>query len=161
MVGQRRDSDHRSVIALYGAWLPTNLRLIPTRSTGLVRRVKENYQEPPPTPPKRAKRHNFSSLTILLLDAVTVMRGAFSINELRKLLGKDERLRQAMGGTHPVRASIGRRLSGLVPESEEQVVLLGRQVVEEIEMGRSSWPVSDSNRFAPLRIIAKASRWLV
>ena len=47
---------------------------------------------------------------------------------------KDRRLRQALGFERvPHRTSIGRRLSGLVPEAERQIALLGRQIVEDVE----------------------------
>jgi hypothetical protein len=51
---------------------PTN----PDALLSLVQRVKERYQEPPPTPPKRGKKRDFSSLSFLLLTAVAVTRGA-------------------------------------------------------------------------------------
>jgi hypothetical protein len=46
-----------------------------------VRRIKENYQEPPPQPPKRGKKRDFSALSFLLLAAdlklATNLSGAF------------------------------------------------------------------------------------
>jgi hypothetical protein len=57
----------------------------------------------------------------------------FGNTELRKLLEKDQRLRQAMGFERvPHGACIGRRLSGLVPEAEQQIALLGQQIIEEV-----------------------------
>src|SRR5262249_38351425 len=59
---------------------------------------------------------------------------AFSNSELRKLPEKDERLRRAMGVDRvPHRAWIGRRLTGLAPEAERQIALLGDQIVEEVQ----------------------------
>src|SRR5215510_10092011 len=63
----------------------------------LVQRIKENYQEPPPAPPKRGKKRDFSALSFLLLAAVAVTLRTFGNTELRKLLEKDKRLRQVMG----------------------------------------------------------------
>ena len=109
---------------------PTN----PDALLSLIERVKENYQEPPPAPPKRGRKRDFSALSFLLLAAVAVTLRTFSDSELRKLLEKDERLRQAMGFERvPHRTLIGRRLSGLVPEAEQQIALLGRRIVEEVK----------------------------
>lgn len=62
-----------------------------------VQRIKENYQEPPPPPPKLGKKHDFSAFSFLLLAAVAVTLRTFSDSELRRLLEKYERLRQAIG----------------------------------------------------------------
>src|SRR5215467_548615 len=106
----------------------------PDALLSLVQRVKENYQEPPPQPPKRGKKRDFTALSFLLLAIVAVTLRTFSDSELRRLLEKDERLRQAMGFERvPHRTCIGRRLSGLVPEAEQQIALLGRQIVEDVE----------------------------
>src|SRR5262249_18794877 len=68
------------------------------------------------------------------LAAVAVTLRAFSNSELRKLPEKDERLRRAMGVDRvPHRAWIGRRLTGLAPEAERQIALLGDQIVEEVQ----------------------------
>jgi hypothetical protein len=100
----------------------------------LVERVKENYLGPPPTPPKRGKKRDFSALSFLLLAAVAVTLRTFGNTELRKLLEKDQRLRQAMGFERvPHQTCIGRRLSGLVPEAEQQIALLGQRIVEEVK----------------------------
>jgi hypothetical protein len=97
----------------------------------LVQRVKENYQEPPPTSPKRGKELDFSSHSFLLPAAIAVTRGAFSNSELRGLFEKDQRLRQAVGFERvPRRTYVGRRLPGLVPEAERQIALLGRRIAE-------------------------------
>ena len=106
----------------------------PDALLSLVQRIKENYQEPPPAPPKRGKKRDFSALSFLLLAAVAVTLRTFSNSELRKLLEKDERLRQAMEFNRvPHRTQIGRRLAGLVPEAEQQIALLGQRVAEEIK----------------------------
>ena len=105
----------------------------PDALLSLVERIKENYQEPPPPPPKRGKKRDFTALSFLLLAAVAVTLRTFGNTELRKLLEKDQRLRQAMGFERvPHRTCIGRRLSGLVPEAEQQIALLGRQIIEEV-----------------------------
>jgi hypothetical protein len=106
----------------------------PDALLSLVQRVKENYQEPPSLPPKRGKKRDFTGLSFLLLAAVAVTLRTFSDSELRKLLEKEERLRRAMGFERvPHRTCIGRRLSGLVLEAEQQIALLGKQLVEEVK----------------------------
>jgi len=106
----------------------------PDALLSLVQRVKENYQELPPPPPKRGRKRDFTGLSFLLLAAVAVTLRTFSDSELRKLLEKEERLRRAMGFERvPHRTCIGRRLSGLVLEAEQQIALLGQQLVEEVK----------------------------
>jgi hypothetical protein len=106
----------------------------PDALLSLVGRIKENYQEPEPSPPKRGKKRDFSTLSFLLLAAVAVTLRTFSNSELRRLLEKDERLRQAIGFKRvPHRTCIGRRLSKLVPEAEQQIALLGKRLVEEVK----------------------------
>jgi hypothetical protein len=105
----------------------------PDALLSLVERIKEHYQEPPPPPPKRGKKRDFTALSFLLLAAVAVTLRTFGNTELRKLLEKDQRLRQALGFERvPHRTCIGRRLSGLVPEAEQQIALLGQQIIEEV-----------------------------
>jgi hypothetical protein len=100
----------------------------------LVQRVKENYQQPPPSPPRRGKKRDFSALSFLLLAVVAVTLRTFRDSELRKLLEQDQDLRQALGFERvPHRTSIGRRLSGLVAEAEEQIALLGERIVAEVK----------------------------
>lgn len=106
----------------------------PDALLSLVQRVKENYQEPPLSPPKRGKKRDFSALSFLLLAVVAVTTRSFRDSELRKLLEKDQKLRQAMGFERvPHRTSIGRRLSSLVPEAEQQIALLGKCIVTEVK----------------------------
>jgi hypothetical protein len=109
---------------------PTN----PDALLSLVECVKEHYQEPPPAPPKRGKKRDFTALSFLLLAAVAVTLRTFRDSELRKLLEKDERLRLAMGFERvPHRTCIGRRISGLISEAEQQIALLGDRIVEEVK----------------------------
>lgn len=106
----------------------------PDALLSLVERVKENYQEPPPSPPKRGKTRDFSALSFLLLAVVAVTMRTFRDSELHKLLEKDQKLRDAMGFKRvPHRTSIGRRLSSLVPEAEQQINLLGQCIIEEVK----------------------------
>src|SRR5262245_30130705 len=89
----------------------------PDALLSLVGHIKENYQEPAPAPPKCGKKRDFSTFSFLLLAAVAVTLRTFSNSELRRLLEKDERLRQAIGFERvPQRTCVGRRLSKLVPE---------------------------------------------
>jgi hypothetical protein len=109
---------------------PTN----PDALLSLVERVKKNYQQPPPLAPKRGKKRDFSALSFLLLAVVAVTMRTFRDSELRKLLEKDEKLRQALGFERvPHRTSIGRRLCGLVCEAEQQIALLGQLIVAEVK----------------------------
>src|SRR5215813_839121 len=109
----------------------------PTDSDALLRlaaRVKENYRPPSPLPPKRGKTRDFSALSFLLLAVVAVTLRTFRDNELRKPLEKDGQLRRAMGFERvPHRTSIGRRLSSLVPEAEQQIACLGERILAEIK----------------------------
>lgn len=106
----------------------------PDALLSLVGRIKENYQEPAPSPPRRGKKRDFSALSFFLLAAVAVTLRTFSNSELRRLLEKDDRLRQAIGFERvPHRTCIGRRLSKLVPEAEQQISLLGKRLVEEVK----------------------------
>lgn len=115
----------------------------PDALLSLVERVKENYQEPPPAPPKRGKKRGFSALSFLLLAVVAVTMRTFRDSELRKLLEKDHRLRQAMGFPRvPHRTCIGRRLAGLVPEAEQQIALLGQRIVDEVKPAADQAAVS-------------------
>src|SRR3712207_2039257 len=99
----------------------------------LIHLVIENYQLPPPDPPKRGKKRDFSALSFLLLAVVAVTTRTFSDSELHRLLVKDEGLRRAMGFKRvPHRTSIGRRLAALVPEAEEQIAALGHEIVKEV-----------------------------
>ncbi len=107
---------------------------IPDALFSLVERVKENYQPPPPAPPKRGKQRDFSALSCLLLTVVAVTLRTFRDSELRTLLEKDERLREALGLARvPHRTSIGRRLRALVAEAEEQIALLGQVILDEVQ----------------------------
>jgi hypothetical protein len=106
----------------------------PDALLSLVQRIKENYQEPLLPPPKRGKKRDFSTLSFLLLAAVAVTLRTFSNSELRRLLEKDKRLRQAIGFERvPHRTCIGRRLSGLVPEAEQQIALLGKRLLQQVK----------------------------
>jgi hypothetical protein len=106
----------------------------PDALLSLVNCVKENYQAPPPAPPKRGKKRDFSALSFLLLAVVAVTLRTFRDSELRKLLEKDPELRKAMGFERvPHRTLIGRRLSGLVPEAEQQISLLGQRILEQVK----------------------------
>jgi hypothetical protein len=112
----------------------------PTDSDALLRllqQVSENYQEPPPAPPKRGKRRDFSGLSFLLLAVVAVVTRTFRDSELHKLLTRDAPLRGVLGLARvPHRTTIGRRIAGLVPEAEAQVAALGEHIAEEVRGSR-------------------------
>ncbi len=106
----------------------------PDALLSLVERVKENYQNPPPAPRKRGKQRDFSGRSFLLLAAVAVTLRTFRDSELRKLLEKDTRLREAMEFIRvPHRSTIGRRLTDLVAEAEAQIAALGRVIVATVK----------------------------
>jgi hypothetical protein len=106
----------------------------PDALLSLVERVKKNYQKPPPAPPKRGKQRDFSALSFLLLAVVAVTLRTFRNSELHKLLEKDERLRHAMEFERvPHRTCIGRRITGLVAEAEEQIAALGEVLLAEVK----------------------------
>ena len=106
----------------------------PDALLSLIQGVKENYQAPPSVPLKRGKKRDFSALSFLLLAAVAVTVRTFRDSELHKLLKKDERLRQALEFKRlPHRTTIGRRLTELIPEAEQQIALLGQIIVEQVK----------------------------
>ncbi len=106
----------------------------PDALLNLVQQVKESYIEPPPAPPKRGKKRDFSALSFLLLAVVSITMRTYKDNELRKLLEKDETLRRALGFERlPHRTTIGRRLVGLVPEAEAQIAAFGERIVAEVK----------------------------
>ena len=109
----------------------------------LVQQVKENYQAPPPAPPKRGKRRDFSALSFLLLAVVAITTRTFRDSELCKLLGKDARLLRALAFERvPHRTTIGRRMMALVPEAEAQVAALGQQMATEVRRAAGQSEVS-------------------
>ncbi len=100
----------------------------------LLQQVKENYQEPSPAPLKRGKQRDFSACSFLLLAVVAITTRTFRDSELHKLLEKDQRLCRAMCFERvPHRTTIGRRLTGLVPEAEQQIAALGKQIMREVK----------------------------
>jgi hypothetical protein len=107
----------------------------PDALLSLVQRITENYRPPPPEAPRRGKQRDFSALSFLLLAAVAVTLRTFSDSELHRLPERDARLRQAMGFQRvPHRTCIGRRLSGLVSEAEQQIALLGQAIIAEVKL---------------------------
>lgn len=115
----------------------------PDALLSLVERVKENYQTSTPAPRKRGKQRDFSGCSFLLLAAVGVTMRTFRDSELRKLLEKDARLREAMGfKSVPHRTTIGRRLTDLIVEAEAQIAALGQVIVEEVKPAADQSEVS-------------------
>ena len=100
----------------------------------LLQQVKEHYQEPPPSPPRRGKQRDFTALSFLLLAVVAVTTRTFRDAELCKLVSRDARLLSALGFPRvPHRTTIGRRIAGLAPEAEAQVAALGERLAEEVK----------------------------
>lgn len=105
----------------------------PDALLSLLETVKENYIEPL-TQLKRGRKREYSSLSFLLIAVVAVITRTYKDSEIHNLLLKDKRLLEVVGLSQvPHRTTIGRRLSGLISESEEQISLLGNQVVQEIK----------------------------
>jgi hypothetical protein len=115
----------------------------PDSLLSLIHQLKENYLPPTPALPKRGKKPDFSTLSILLLAAVAVITRTFRDSELRKLLASDSALLEALEMPRvPHRTTIGRRLASLVPEAESAINLLGKQVLEEVEPHKDQSQVS-------------------
>ncbi len=109
----------------------------------LVQQVEENYQEPLPTPLTRGQKRDFSAQSFLLLAVVAVTTRTFRDSELHKLLTQDERLRRALCFERvPHRTTIGRRLTGLVAEAEQQIAALGQRIVAEVKPAAAHSEVS-------------------
>jgi len=122
----------------------------PDALLSLIKRVTENYCEPPPSPPKRGKQRDFSAPSFLLLTIVAVTLRTFRDSELRTLLEKDERLREALGFLRvPHQTSIGRRLNGLIAEAEAQIALLGEVILDQVqpEVGQSEVSAVDGRMY--------------
>lgn len=109
----------------------------------LVQQVTAKYIElDAPREPGRPR--TYSGLSFLLLAVVAVTLRTFKGLELRRLPGKDTRLRQSLGFTRvPHRRTIERRLAALQPEAGAQVAALGRQVVEQVKP-QDAFPVAAS-----------------
>ena len=98
----------------------------------LVQQVKSHYTELP-IKSKPGRPRTYSALSFLLLAVVAVTLRTFKGLELRRLLEKDQLLRQALGfESVPHRRTIERRINELQAEAEAQVALLGQQIVEAI-----------------------------
>jgi hypothetical protein len=129
----------------------------PDALLSLVQRVKENYQPPPPAPPRRGKQRDFSALSFLLLAVVAVTTRTFRDSELHRLLEQDQQLLRALGFARvPHRTTIGRRLACLVAEAEEQIALLGDCLLAEVrpQAGQSEVSAVDGRMYK-----ASGPRW--
>jgi hypothetical protein len=101
----------------------------------IVEQVKEYYVEPPPKR-QRGRPRTFSGRAFLLLAVVAVVLRTFKPQELHTLLGKDLKLRQALGFSRvPHRRTLERRLQATLPEAETQVQALGEQLLVEVKPG--------------------------
>lgn len=104
----------------------------------LIRQVAANYQLPPPRRKQRGKQPDFSPFSFLLLAVVAVVTKTFCDSELFRLLASDEPLREALGFSRPPhRTTISRRLKTLLTAAEEQIALLGQQIVKEVVAPKS------------------------
>jgi hypothetical protein len=98
----------------------------------LVRQVESHYTVLP-TKSKPGRPRTYSALSFLLLAVVAVTLRTFKGLELRRLLEKDRRLRQALGfQSVPHRRTIERRINGLQAEAEAQVAALGQEIVKTL-----------------------------
>jgi hypothetical protein len=78
----------------------------PDALLSLVGRIKENYQEPPPSLPKRGKKRDFSALSFLLLAAVAVTLRTFSNSELRVRVGTSGSTESSLARSTVARSAI-------------------------------------------------------
>lgn len=101
----------------------------------IVEQVKEYYVEPPPKR-QRGRPRTFSGRAVLLLAVVAVGLRPCKPRELHPRLGKDLKLRQALGLSRvPHRRTLERRLPATLPEAETQVQALGEQLLVEVKPG--------------------------
>lgn len=99
----------------------------------LIETVRRSYQSPP-RKKKCGRQPDFSDLSFLLLAVVAVVLKTFSDSALHRLLSQDEALRRACGFVRvPHRTNIERRLKRLLSAAEEQIALLGKQLLAEIQ----------------------------
>ncbi len=99
----------------------------------LIETVRRSYHSPP-RKKKCGKQPDFSDLSFLLLAVVAVVLKTFSDSALHRLLVQDEALRLACGFVRvPHRTNIGRRLKLLFSAAEEQIAVLGKQILAEIQ----------------------------
>jgi hypothetical protein len=105
----------------------------PDHLLDLIQQVSANYQLPPAQRKKRGKEPDFSPLSFLLLAVVAVVTKTFCDSELFRFLDHDEPLRTACGFSRtPHRTTISRRLKTLVSVAEQQISLLGKQIIREV-----------------------------
>jgi hypothetical protein len=108
----------------------------------LIQQIKLGYQEIQ-TPTKRGRKPDFSTLSFLLLAVVAVVTKTYSDSELHRLLLKDRQLLRVLEFPRvPHRTWILRCLKSLLPRAEEQVSLLGRQILAEVEIPQEASQVS-------------------
>lgn len=99
----------------------------------LIKQVKAHYIGTS-VKSKAGRRRTYSGLSFLLLAVVAVTLRTFKCSELHSLLEKDLSLRRELGfQTVPHRRTIGRRLSVLQQEAEDQIAALGQKIVKQIE----------------------------
>src|SRR5215207_1844150 len=105
----------------------------PDALISLVQWVDASYQQPE-IPVRRGRTPTYSARSFLLLAVVAVTTHTFRDSELRRLLEVDARLRAALAfESIPHRTTIGRRMAKLIPQAEDQISQLGRQILAEVK----------------------------
>jgi hypothetical protein len=100
----------------------------------IIQQVKENYQKPAKVSRRRGKQPDYSALSFLLLAVVAVITRTYKDSELHKFLSKDEKLRKMLEFARlPHRTTIGRRLCKQISAAEEQINLIGEQIMQEVK----------------------------
>jgi len=103
----------------------------------LLQKISEHYQ-PPPIKCKRGRVPHFSDLSFLLVAVVAVVTKTFADAELFRLLQSDSKLRQVCGFSRvPHRTTILRRLKSLTWQAEQQISLLGADILATIAVKQS------------------------
>ncbi len=108
----------------------------------LLQKISEHYQ-PPPIRCKRGRVPDFSDLSFLLLAAVAVVTKTFADAELFRLLQTDSKLRETCGFARvPHRTTILRRLKSLTRQAEQQISLVGADILATVAGKQESQTVS-------------------
>lgn len=103
----------------------------------LLQEISEHYQ-PLAIKSKRGRQPHFSDLSFLLLAVVAVVTKTFADAELFRLLQSDAKLLKTCGFVRvPHRTTILRRLKTLLISAEQQIALLGAEILSEVTLDQS------------------------
>lgn len=103
----------------------------------LLQKISEHYQSPK-VKGKRGRQPHFSDLSFLLLAVVAVVTKTFADAELFRLLQIDQKLRDTCGFARvPHRTTILRRLKSLTTQAEQQIAILGSEILRQTSVDQS------------------------